>query len=328
MTRKKNNRSEASSWHILITGLSGRLGSSLGQKLIYDRNVEVLAGIDIIQPSWDLKSTHFLMMDVRNPIITKLLDGYDIDTVIHTALPTYPSRNINRMEDIFVNGTLNVLESSKKTGVKNVILISNTFAYGALKDNDLPLTEDSPLRAGKNFPYAYLTAKADELVRNFAISNPDMNITVLRPCTVLGPGIDNVFTRRLFSPGPVQVMGADPEMQFLHVNDFVTACITAMKKSSPGIYNIAGDGVLKLSEVHEMAGVKAVPLPGFLLYSGILLSRAVRFPRAEYPAGLLPYLKNSFVASNEKARNELGAVFTHTSRDAVVQAITERGVYG
>ncbi len=328
MARKKQQETESRSWHILITGISGSLGSNLGQKLIYDRNVEVLSGIDIIQPSWDLKSTHFLMMDVRNPIITKLMDGYDIDTVIHLAFPTYPTRNYNRQEDIFLNGTQNVLESSKKTGVKNVIVISNTFAYGALSDNQGPLTETSPLRARKNFSYGYLSARMDETVQAFADSNPDMNITILRPCTVLGPGIDNVFTRRLFAQSSFGVMGADPEVQFLHIDDFVTACITAMKKGSNGVYNIAGDGTVRLSQLSEMAGIRRFPVPSFLISPAVSLARVIKVPGVEYTAGIIPYLQHPFVASNEKARSELGIEYARSSRDAVVQAITDRNIYG
>jgi nucleoside-diphosphate-sugar epimerase len=56
--------------------------------------------------------------------------------------------------DINKGGTRNVLDAPVKAGIKQILYTSSTTAYGFYPDNDLPLTEDSPIRGNDDFTYA------------------------------------------------------------------------------------------------------------------------------------------------------------------------------
>ena len=58
------------------------------------------------------------------------------------------------MRDFNVRGTRNVFESARAAGASKVVYVSSGVAYGAHPDNDVPLTEESPLRANPDFPWA------------------------------------------------------------------------------------------------------------------------------------------------------------------------------
>ena len=55
-------------------------------------------------------------------------------------------------------------------------------------------------------------------------------------------------------PAVPMVLGFDPRLQFVHEDDVVHALEHAAFHVAPGIYNVAADGVLALSEVIDLVG--------------------------------------------------------------------------
>jgi len=85
------------------------------------------------------------------------------------------------------------------------------------------------------------------------------SVTVLRVAPILGPTVSNYLTRYLGRRVVPTLMGYDPLMQFVHEVDALAAFKLAVMRDCPGVYNIAGDGVLPLSKVVELAGRIARP---------------------------------------------------------------------
>ena len=56
------------------------------------------------------------------------------------------------------------------------------------------------------------------------------------------------------------ILGFDPRYQFVHEDDVVHALEHAVKGRLPGVYNVAGDGVLALSEVAGLLGKPYAPI--------------------------------------------------------------------
>jgi UDP-glucose 4-epimerase len=291
--------------NILITGISGYLGSRLTVQLLKRKDIGNIVGIDIKQPVGLPDGAIFYSSDIRNPSINDILTQHAIDTIFHLAFVVKPIHNIKRMQDIDINGTKNILESAHRSGIKQVIAISSTLAYGAHADNPNQLNEDAPLHGNKTFPYGYYKAVTDTLIQDFAREHPDMTITILRPCTVFGPTVDNYVSRMLFLPVTVCVKGYDPPVQFVHEDDFVTACILAMDKKIPGAFNITGDGALTVKQIAEMLDTRILPVPAWLLYPMLECFWRLRFPKIEVNRGYLDYIRYRFIASNKKAKKLL-----------------------
>ncbi len=145
------------------------------------------------------------------------------------------------------------------------------MAYGAFPDNPVPLTEDDPVRGVAGFSYARDKTESDRLCQLWAARHPDRVMTIVRPCIVFGPNVDNYLVR-LWTKQPfaVDVGGTiDRDIQFVHEDDVVEGIAGLLLGRHGGAYNVAGDGLMTNRECAELIGVpirklplRALPRPG------------------------------------------------------------------
>lgn len=307
--------------------MSGYLGTRLIQRFRKRDDIGDIAGIDLKPPSAKgaaLESAAFYPTDIRDPAVADLMSSHKADTLFHLAFVAQPIQDRKKMRNIDINGAQNVLAAAKKAGVRHVIAISSTLAYGAHPDNPEKLTEEAPLRSNKTFRYGHFKAVTDQMIQDFATQNPDMTITILRPCTVFGPHIDNYVSRMLSLPVTICVKGYDPQVQFVHEDDFVDVCEVAMEKRLPGAFNITGNGALNIARIAEILGTRVVPVQSWLLYPVMESLWRMRFPRTEVSRGYLDYIRYPFVADNRKAKTILGFTPCYTSQQVLKQMIKAR----
>jgi len=265
---------------IFITGVAGYLGRRLAAALINNPDVERVVGIDIVAPKEE-PSYSFRKMDIRDPSMGGVMKEFGIDTVIHLAFVVQPIHDRKRMHDIDYNGTRNVLEQAAAAGASHVVAISSTLAYGAHPGNPPELKETDPLLGNWSYPYGFEKALVDRMIQNFAAEHPEMTVTILRPCTVFGPTVDNYVSRMLFRPVFVRILGSDIRVQFVHEDDFVQACLLAVEKKIGGAFNIVGDGVLNAADIAAITGCRMIALPAFLLYPLLEMMWRLRIPGVE-----------------------------------------------
>lgn len=310
--------------HICITGVSGYLGMRLVDTLSVRDDVETILGIDIVPPRVLSNKMTFVNMDIRSKDLKTCFSDHHIDTVCHLAFVVKPIHDLKKMHDIDYNGTLNVLNSALAVQAEHVVAISSTLAYGAHEDNPVEFLETHPLRGNERYPYGYYKREVDMMIQDFAKANSAMPITILRPCTVFGPSVDNYVSRMLFLPVTVSVKGFNPAVQLVHENDFVDACLLALDKRIPGIFNISGDGTLTAEEIARVIGTKLIPMAASILYPLLELLWRIRAPGVEVNSGYLDYARYSFIASNKKAKDELGFAPKHTSKETLLETVRYR----
>ena len=66
---------------------------------------------------------------------------------------------------------------------------------------------------------------------------------VLRPATVVGPGIDSIMTRHFEAPRLLVVRDSQPRWQFCHVDDLVSALELAAAGLVAGDFAVGCDAV-------------------------------------------------------------------------------------
>src|SRR2546423_14631976 len=76
---------------VLITGISRFLGGKLAQRLERDPEVDYVVGVDLDEPEVDLDRTEYVRADIRNPLIVKVLQAAEVDTVVHLAIVPPPT---------------------------------------------------------------------------------------------------------------------------------------------------------------------------------------------------------------------------------------------
>jgi UDP-glucose 4-epimerase len=300
---------------VFITGVSGYFGSKLVEHLGSKEDVIEIIGIDIIKPRRPSAKLTFIRHDVRADMYPLLTDR-DIDWAIHAAYILPPIHDKGLMEDININGTKNFLSSCLKAGIPQLLQCSSTTAYGFHPDNDMPLTEESPLRGNADFTYAKNKRELEEVCSRFQQENPDVSLAVVRPCFVVGPGFDNPLARHL-KKKIVMLPSNTVPFQFIHENDLVEIIYLLLKEKKTGAYNLAADGTMSFDEMIHILGNHQLKLPYPILYvmNNLMWFGRVNF-MTEFPSAGLTMLVYPWIASNDKLKRELGYTFKYTTREA------------
>ena len=155
-----------------------------------------------------------------------------------------------------VIGTMNILAActGADSPVRKFIFKSSTHYYGSEQDDPAFFTERMRRPHPPHSALERDIVEAEQAVNEFAERNRDVTMTVLRCANVLGPDVDTAFTRMFRLPLVPMVLGFDPRLQYVHEDDVVHALEHAAFHVTPGIYNVAADGVLALSEIIGLLG--------------------------------------------------------------------------
>ena len=197
--------------------------------------------------------------------------------LVHLAFILNPTHDEGFMYDVDVNGTHNVLEAAASAGVGQVLVTTSAVAYGAFPDNPVPLTEDDPVRGVSRFSYARDKTESDRICQLWAHEHPDRVLTIVRPCIVFGPNVDNYLVRLWTkTPFTADVGTLDQPIQFVHEDDVVEAVTGLLLGRHGGAYNVAGDGLMTMRECGELTGspVRKLPLRAYRALAKVMWSAA------------------------------------------------------
>lgn len=301
---------------ILVTGVSRYLGGKLAQRLERDDDVEVF-GVDLEEPGFDLVRTEFIRADIRNPLIVKVVQATQVDTVIHTSVVATPAKAGGRamMKEINVIGAMQLFGACQKADqVKRFVLKSTTAVYGADPSEPSVFTEGMVPVGHARTGYAKDAWEVENYARNFARRRPDVKMNVLRFANFIGPEIDTPLTRFFSLPVVPTALGYDPRLQFIHEEDAVEILYRAARGERPGTFNAVGDGVLYLSQAVRMAGKIGVPIMHPL---GAMVGTFVRqLGLVDFSPEQLDFLLFGRVADNRRLKEAFGFTPRYTTEEA------------
>ena len=251
---------------IAVTGASGYIGAGLVRALCSADGVEMVLATDIVPPRSSLPANAvFAHHDVSLPF-KGLFADHGIDTAVHLAYVMKPDRDREAARRVNVGGTANLLEACSGSDVSRLVYLSSTSVYGAHADNPPLLTESSRTRPSPGFQYSVDKVLAESLIQEFAESTATTNALILRCCPVVGPRADNFVARAFLKPVLVAVRGADPPMQLIHEDDLISSLVPCTLDAAAGIFNVAGEGTIRWSEMAAALGRRLITLPAALLY--------------------------------------------------------------
>jgi UDP-glucose 4-epimerase len=248
---------------VLVTGLSTYWGGRLAQALESFEHVDAIIGVDSEDPTRELERTEYVKVTNQHSLLERIVRAAEIDTVIDTRLVVNSLMAAPRIaHENNVIGTMNILAActGSDSPVRKFVFKSSAHYYGAEQDDPAFFTEEMvrphPPRTGLERDIV----EAEQAVSEFAQRSPDVTVTVLRCANVLGPDVDTPFTRMFRLPAVPMVLGFDPRVQYVHEDDVVHALEHSAFHVCPGIYNVAGDGVLSFSEIIDLVGRAPLPI--------------------------------------------------------------------
>ncbi len=299
--------------NVAITGIGGYLGGRFLHRLEREGEVERIVGIDIKEPGAASSKLKFYLQDVRKPFADIFADN-QIDTALHLAFQVTPIHDDVGTHSINIQGSQNFLDACKKASVSHLFYMASYAAYGAHADNPESIPEDAPLRPTPDFLYLMDKAKVDLMFQDFMVKNSDTRVTIVRTVTVIGPHIVAGGLTVLFTPVMIRAGGYDPMWQFIHEDDLVELVTILFKKKLGGVFNVAGEGGLRYTEMIKAAGKRSIALPAGLLSRFTRLSWQLHL-QSSSPGGV-EILKYPIVVNTEKVREATGFEFRYTGREA------------
>ena len=216
---------------VVVTGAGGFIGSHLVEALVTagakvrallhyssrpDRgNLEFL-------PADVLKEIEIVRGDIRDPhFMLQVLEGQEI--VFHlAALIAIPYSYIAPSEYVATNvtGTLNLLESARRNGVRRFLQTSTSEVYGTAQFR--PITEAHPL-VGQS-PYSASKIGSDKLAESFHRSF-GLPVVTVRPFNTYGPRqsaravVPTILAQLLSGCDRLELGSIDPERDLTHARD-------------------------------------------------------------------------------------------------------------
>ncbi|MGI8461466.1 MAG: NAD-dependent epimerase/dehydratase family protein [Solirubrobacterales bacterium] len=269
---------------VLVTGLSTYWGGRLAQALEGFPEIETIIGVDNKDPSRELERTEFVRVSNQHSLIQRIVRAAEIDTVIDTRLVVDSLVTSPRLaHENNVIGTMNILAActGSDSPVKKFVFKSSAHWYGCEQDDPAFFIEEMSRPHAPGTPIERDIVEAESAVADFADKRPDVTVSMLRFSNVLGPDVRTSFTTLFALPAIPMVLGFDPRFQVVHEDDVVHALEHATMHHVPGVYNVAGDGVLAYSELIDLLGKRGLPiLPpwGTGLLAGPLRRFGMRFP--------------------------------------------------
>ena len=235
-----------------MTGGAGFIGSNYVEHLF--NNVEEVTGVTIYDKftyAANPKNYQDFVGDPRLSVIkgdicdSKLLEdsmaGHDF--VVHLAAESHVDRSIDDASAFVqtnVLGTFNVLEASRRVGIKTVIHVSTDEVYGSLREGSAH--ETFPLEP--NSPYAASKAASDLLARSYFVTH-GLDVRTTRCCNNYGKyqypeKVIPVFINKLKSGQKLPIYGDGHNVrEWIHVSDHVRGIQLVLQRGKAGeVYNV------------------------------------------------------------------------------------------
>ncbi|WP_100640513.1 SDR family oxidoreductase [Marinobacter salexigens] len=298
MTASANPQAKPS---ILITGAAGALAQQVIARLrescnlvAVDARIQVDLGDDI--PSY--------CIDFNKRRFEDLFRRYQFDSVIHMG--RIRSSQLSRMRRYNANvlGTQKLLDLSHKYGIRRVVVLSTYHVYGAMAYNPSLIDESAPLKSAGLSADLIDSVELENLASIYLWRYPNLNISVLRPCNIVGPSVRNTMGKLLASPLAPVMAGFSPMMQFIHIDDMADAIVLASNKPTRGIFNVAPNDWVAYQRALELCGCIRIPIPSIPPVLPRVILRTLGMER--FPAYLMDFFKYPVVIDGRAFEKEFG----------------------
>lgn len=323
---------------VAVTGPTGEVGRSLLAALEQSERVARVLGMarrpfDPAAHGWT--KVEYRRGDVLDrESVDALVAGADV--VVHLAFIIFGDREQTRLVNL--DGTRNVFEAAVAAGTRRLVYTSSVAAYGFDHDDSAVLTEDVAPRGAEDFYYSAQKAELESLF-NELVDGTAIGAYTFRPCIVGGrdaPALVNDLVKRFQLGGrlPVErdllriLPGVSPlltepgiRIQLVHHDDCADALVAAVEgRGAPGVYNLAADGAITMTDIAHELGWHAVPLPGVGVSA---IAGTVKLLGRLLPQELawVNVARASVTMDTSKARRELGWSPRHDAEQTMRETI-------
>lgn len=314
---------------VLVTGAAGDLGGKLIARLARSTpGGAAIVAVDVREVAAEkrLAGVSYVTVDVRDPDLAEVIAEHSAAVVVHLAAIVTPGPTDDReaQYSVDVGGTENVIRACLRAGVRRLIVSSSGAAYGYHGDHPEWLTEEHPLRGNDEFAYARHKRLVEERLARCREEHPELEQVVFRIGTILGDGVRNQITELFDRPRLLGVRGGDDRFVFIWDED-VAACLEqAITSPVTGIFNLAGDGALTMSELAAKMGKRYLRLPASWVRAALTVAKPLGWTR--FGPEQVNFVRYRPVLANAKLKEVFGFVPRKTSSEVFDFYLACRGM--
>lgn len=244
--------------NILLTGVSGFVGSHLAKQLSQNSNFHIIGvsrstsnqiNIEYVNIKDISGQTHW------SPLLK------NIDVVIHLAarahiMNEYATNPLAEYRKVNTEGTLHLAEQAAKSGVKRFIFLSSVKVLGEETPEQQPFSDNSPYN-----PLDYYGKSKMEAEKGLKdiFSNNKMEVVIIRPPLIYGPNVKANFRKMMLGINkmiPLPLGGIKNKRSLISINNLSDLIITCIKHPNAANQTfLASDGIdLSTSELSIKIG--------------------------------------------------------------------------
>jgi len=316
---------------VLVTGAARQLGGRYVRRAQRDPEIGRVIAVDAVPPEHDLGDAEFVRADIRQPVIAKVLARHSVDTVVHLDVSgtSLGAGGRAQVKETNVIGTMQLLGACQKAPtVRRLVVKSTTSVYGSASRDPAVFSETTPVKSLPSGGFAKDAVEVEGYVRGFARRRPDVAVAVLRFANILGPTADSPLAEYFGLPVLPTVLGYDPRLQFVHEDDVIDVLMAASTEArrgtlNSGTFNIAGDGVLLLSQTARRLGKPIVPvlLPAVTWVGRLLRTAGL----SDFSREQIRLLTHGRVVDTRQMRDTLGFTPTYSTAETFHDFARSRG---
>lgn len=313
---------------VVIVGATGNVGTSVIRALETEPQVDSILGVARRLPGLKPEKTEWAAADALTDDLTPHFRGADAAVLLSWLIQ--PSRDLNKLWMVNVEGTMRAARAAKEAGVRSILYASSVGAYSP-GPKDRAVDESWPTGGIPTSYYGRQKAEVERRLGRFEKENPETRVVRMRPGLVFkkeaAEGIRRLFGGPFFPsalarPGLINLI---PEIenlrsQVVHSYDVGEAFrLAILDERARGAYNLAAEPVLDAKEIARILDARTVSTPPALARAGAEV--AFRLGLTPVPSGWLDLSLNVPILSTQRARTELGWAPRRSADEALLDVL-------
>jgi len=245
---------------VLVTGGAGFIGSHVVDLFVAEgHQVVVVDDLSTGKEENLNPEARFYRVDIRSSELEKVFATEKPEVISHHAAKANVRESMEKpilYAEVNILGSLNLLELSRKYGVRKIIYASTGGAvYG--EPQYLPVDEDHPINPLD--PYGASKHHVEHYLYLYR-ANYGLAYTVLRYPNVYGPrqdpygeaGVVAIFAHQMLQNRQAVINGSgEQERDFVYVGDVARSNLLALERGDGGIYNLGSGIGTSINEIFD-----------------------------------------------------------------------------